>query len=111
MISIDFCDDSQLEIFERYVAGIGMTPRMVTNVDTGENYPTGQVAAERLGVTRQNINNCINGRQATVKGCRLVKSTRLWREFSSTFKEYCDAQGTDYWDVISEVRERLNREN
>lgn len=106
MIDVDLSDDHQLMIFERYLSGIGITPRMITNVDTGENYIDGQHAANSLGVTRQNINNCINGRQKTVNGYRLVRASELRREFLYALKEVCDEHGTDYWEVVESVRRR-----
>lgn len=105
MIEANINDDAHLRIFERYIIGVGMTPRMVTNVDTGENYRDGEAAAKLFGVTRQNISNCINGRQATVKGCRLVRSHRFRRELLEQFVEICEEHGTDAEDVIEAFRE------
>ena len=100
----DITDESHLRIFEQYVIGIGMTPRMVTNVETGENYRNGEIAAKALGVTRQNINNCLNGRQETVKGYHLVKSTRFRMELTKQLADICSAHGTNVYDVMDEFK-------
>ena len=100
----DINDESHLRIFERYVIGVGMTPRMVTNVETGENYRDGVTAARVLGVTRQNINNCINGRQETVKGFHLVKSTRFRGALTRQLADICKEHGTSVYEVMDEFK-------
>ena len=110
MIDIDLSDEKQLELLERYVMGAGVTPRMVTNIDTGENYISGQHAANALHVTRQNINNCINGRQKTVNGYRLARASELRRGLLNAFAECCKEHGTDYYEVVDEfIIERTRR--
>lgn len=91
-------------IFEDYVRGIGMTPRMVTNADTGEHYKDGQTAADRLGVTRQCVNNCLRGRQRTVRGCHLVSSHEFRRALLSEFADICKRHGTNPTMVVDQFR-------
>lgn len=95
-------DEQHLLIFERYIRGVGMTPRMITNVETGENYPDGQAAANRLGVTRQAVNNCIHGRQETVGGYHLVSSHKFRRALIKEFTDICYANGTTPEEVFEE---------
>ena len=104
MIEPDLLDQRHIDIFERYIRGVGMTPRMVTNIETGENYRDGQTAAERLGVTRQAVNNCIRGRQGTVGGCHLVSAVAFRRGMMRRFVDICRENGTDYFEVIEEFR-------
>lgn len=104
MIEPDIYDESHMRIFEEYVRGIGMTPRMVTAVETGVHYRSGEEAARVLGVTRQNINNCVNGRQATVKGLHLVKSGRFRVELTRQLAAICKEHGTNVYDVMDEFR-------
>ena len=100
----DINDESHMLIFEEYVKGIGMTPRMVTAVESGVNYRSGEEAARALGVTRQNVNNCINGRQATVKGLHLVKAARFRMEMVRQLSDICKAHGTNVRDVMDDFR-------
>ena len=97
-------DEQHLLIFERYIRGVGMTPRMITNVETGENYPDGQAAADRLGVTRQAVNNCIHGRQGTVGGYHLVSAHVFRRALVGQLTDICRSNGTDPRDVMEEFR-------
>ena len=100
----DINNPSHMDIFERYVRGIGMTPRMVTVVETGVNYRSGEEAARALGVTRQNVSNCINGRQATVKGLHLVRAARFRRAMVRQLADICEAHGTNVRDVMDDFR-------
>jgi hypothetical protein len=104
MVQADINNDAHARIFERYCIGVGMTPRMVTNLDTGENYQNGEQAAKILGVTRQDVNNCIRGRQATVKGVHLAQAAEFRRALMGQFRDICEANGTDYLAVIDEFR-------
>lgn len=79
-----------------------MTPRMVTNVSTGEHYRDGQEAARQLGVTRQAVNNCIHGRQKTVSGNQLVSAVEFRRGLLREFFDICMANGTDPAEVLKE---------
>lgn len=101
---VDLNDPVQLDLLERYVLGVGVTPRMITNIDTGENYRTGEAAARALGVTRQSINNCINGRQKTAGGYRLVRASVMRRAVVGAFADCCNDHGTDYMDIIQAFR-------
>lgn len=104
MIEPSFDNDMHAMIFESYMRGIGMTPRMVTNLETGENYRSGQQASDILGVTRQAVNNCVHGRQGTVGGYHLVLAASLRREMMKQFVGICRENGTDYQEVIEEFR-------
>lgn len=104
VIDPDIHNEQHLRIFEAYIRGVGMTPRMVTNVETGENYRDGQTAAERLGVTRQDVNNCIHGRQKTVGGYHLVLATEFRRGLTRQFAEICRSNGTNPFEVFEEFR-------
>lgn len=104
MIAPDINNPQHLMIFESYIRGVGMTPRMVTNVETGENYRDGQTAAERLGVTRQDVNNCIHGRQKTVGGYHLVLAADFRRGLMSQFADICKENGTSPREVLDEFR-------
>ena len=97
-------DDRHVLIFESYVRGVGMTPRMITNVETGENYRDGQTAAAKLGVTRQAVNNCIHGRQGTVGGCHLVSAVEFRKGLIKKFVDICKTNGTNSLDVMDEFR-------
>lgn len=104
MLEADINNESHMKIFEQYVIGIGITPRMITAVETGVHYRSGEEAARELGVTRQNINNCVNGRQETVKGLHLVKSGRFRMALARQFADICREHGTDVYDVMDEFR-------
>lgn len=104
MLEPDIHDDQHLLIFEAYTRGVGMTPRMITNVETGENYRDGQTAARRLGVTRQAVNNCVHGRQATVGGYHLVKATEFRRGLNRQFVDICRSNGTSPMGVVDAFR-------
>ncbi len=104
MLEPDINDELHMKIFEEYVSGIGMTPRMVTAIETGVHYRSGEEAARDLGVTRQNINNCINGRQATVKGLHLVKSARFRMSLVRQLADICREHGTNVYDVMSDFK-------
>lgn len=108
MINPDIHNEQHLRIFEAYIRGVGMTPRMVTNVETGENYRDGQTAAECLGVTRQDVNNCIHGRQKTVGGYHLVLAADFRRGLMSQFNDICRENGTSPREVLDEFR-RMER--
>ena len=99
-----FDNEQHALIFERYVIGVGMTPRMVTNLETGENYRDGETAARKLGVSRQAVNNCVRGRQATVKGCHLVLATEFRKAMLKELTDICAEHGTDPQDVMDELR-------
>lgn len=100
MLEADINNESHMKIFEEYVSGIGMTPRMITAVETGVHYRSGEEAARALGVTRQNINNCVNGRQATVKGLHLVKSARFRMSLVRQLAYICREHETNVYDVM-----------
>lgn len=108
MIAPDINNPQHLMIFESYIRGVGMTPRMVTNVETGEHYRDGQTAAERLGVTRQDVNNCIHGRQKTVGGYHLVLAADFRRDLMRQFNDICKENGTSPREVLDEFR-RMER--
>ena len=104
MIEPNLDDEHHLDIFEAYIRGVGMTPRMVTNVETGENYRDGQHASDILGVTRQAVNNCIHGRQGTVGGYHLVSAVEFRREMMRRFVDICRSNGTEPLEVLDEFR-------
>ena len=105
MVEPNINDESHLLIFEEYVRGIGITPRMITAIETGTHYRSGEEAARILGVTRQNINNCVNGRQRTVRGLHLVKSGRFRMMLARQLADICKRNGTDVYDVMDKFRE------
>ena len=105
MIEANLDDERHMDIFERFVIGVGMTPRMVTAIETGVNYRSGEQAARELGVTRQNVNNCINGRQETVKGLHLVKSGRFRMDMTRKLAKICDEHGTNVYEVMESFKE------
>lgn len=100
----DIRNEQHLLIFESYIRGVGMTPRMVTNVETGEHYRDGQHAADILGVTRQAVCNCVNGRQGTVGGYHLVSAPSFRRGLMKEFVDICHENGTDPMEVVEEFR-------
>lgn len=104
MIEPSFDNDMHAMIFESYMRGIGMTPRMVTNLETGENYRSGQQASDILGVTRQAVNNCVHGRQGTVGGYHLVLAADFRRAMHRKLIDICVENGTDPRDVVEEFR-------
>ena len=108
MIAPDINNPQHLMIFESYIRGVGITPRMVTNVETGENHRDGQTAAERLGVTRQDVNNCVHGRQGTVRGYHLVVAADFRRGLRRQFTGIGSGNGTSPREVLDEFR-RMER--
>lgn len=104
MIEPDIHNDQHLLIFESYIWGVGMTPRMITNVETGENYRDGETAAKHFGVSRQAINNCIHERQETVMGCHLVAAHRFRKAMLKQLVDICEENGTDPCAVMNEFR-------
>lgn len=54
--------------------GLRITRWSVTDLDTGVTYRNGAECAKALGVTSGAVNNCLNGRQKTCGGHRLVRT-------------------------------------
>lgn len=106
---VDIFDETQQRVFEQYITRGGLTPRMVVDLDTGISYRSGEEAALYFGVTRQNINNCLKGRQKTVKGHRIMKSADFRREMLQQFDALCKEKGERWEDELEEFLEHVRR--
>lgn len=68
------------------LTGPNTTRWSVTDLNTGFTYENGTECASGLGVTSGAVNNCLNGRQKTCAGHRLVRTYKYKKEIREIIK-------------------------